>query len=203
MSQYGKFRLINGVWVSQDSHGATQPLNRGITDGQPPGGSIRNPTHLTLQEKLKQRWFDKPSEVEIKRAMEEDDFSTNMTEVVMETKKDLASGKMRVDSDVVRDKKIIPFSHITDERGVTHVLPEDKVKKYTEEELIVLKGNLAKEIKESYDKTEMRLEGVNQSVGRPMPANPLPGEKVSTEKDLISRALEGVSKGIHKGRTFG
>lgn len=170
--QYGKFKLIDGIWVAQDNHSAAAPTGWGITPGQPCGGSIRNPTHLTLQEKLRQRWFDKPSEAQIKALEQEDAPKSNAEEVVREAKQDLQSGKMRVSPEVIQGGRIIPFGHVTDERGITHIVPQDQAKKYSAEEFQRMQTNAAKEIEERYNKTEVKVEGETQSIGRPIPASP-------------------------------
>lgn len=125
---YGKWQLINGTWIRQDVHSSNEPTKRGIIDGYAPAGFV----HTALKYE-KNRRFDKPSDDEIRRAQNEDNEYTNkaidITSTVRESKQDLQSGKIKIESNVIDDsnKRIRPFSSVTDDRGVIHIIPQEKV----------------------------------------------------------------------------
>lgn len=127
-----RWSQVNGVWTCKNpsTTDRTEPISHGIPlDGKAPGIVIKH-GQWKLDNKRK---FDKPTERDIKKLEDEDDArrakTMDIEPVVMEAKKDLESGKIRVDGECLReaDKRITPFGHVTDERGVTHVLPRYKL----------------------------------------------------------------------------
>lgn len=127
-----KWSLINGAWVLNNpstANGQTEPISRGITPGQAPNFTIKHGEYKN--DNL--RRFDKPSESQIKALEREDEEATkkaiDVEPVVIQARKDLQIGKIRISPDVLRerDKKITPFTSVEDDRGVTHVIPADRV----------------------------------------------------------------------------
>lgn len=201
-----KYDAKLGKFVAASDHNQnSEPTQRGIVIGKPCGGAIRNPTHLTLSEQVRKRYFDKPSESQIKQLIEEDQVKSHAAEVVRESKQDLESGKMRINLEVInqRGKRIIPFGHITDDRGITHIVPEDKAKAWSEKDLKSLENSTRREIEERMAKTEIKVPGAVMRIERPKPCAPPPGEVVLPERHFIDAGLEAVKQGTHKGRTVG
>lgn len=201
-----KYDAKLGKFVAASSYNETaEPVSRGITVGSPCGGTIHNPGHLTLAERLRQRYFDKPTESQIRGYVEEDKTKSQMEQVVRESKKDLESGKMRINLEVLnaRDKKIIPFSHVTDDRGITHILPVDKARAYSEQDLRNLENQTRKELEEKIARTEIKIPGQSMRVEMPRDCPPPAGEVVQPERHFIDAGIEAVKQGNHKHRTVG
>lgn len=198
----GHFILKSGKFVPADAHTTGEPVARGITPGHPPAGVIRN----GLMDRLRAenlRKYDKASEQQIKDLVRQDEEElrkqNDVTPIVRQSKKDLESGKLRIEPGVLAGlngknyNKVVPFSSIQDERGITHVLPQDKVP---------VEGPItcsSQEIEALYQEMKAKLgseknEIVQASVGRAEAGN-LPAIE---EKDLIEGSIQAV-KGNRAG----
>ena len=201
-----------GKFIQNNAHNQLdEPVQRGITPGQPCGGSISNPTHLTLAERVRQRRFDKPTAAQIKGFKDEDRIKSCSAEVVREAKEDLKTGKMRVSLEVLnaRERRVLPFSHVTDEKGITHVMTQEKAdqynskKVYSEQDLRNLENKTRKELEEKLAKTEIKIPGETLRIERPQEGSPAPGESVPTMRHFMDVAIQAVQHGTNKGRTVG
>lgn len=166
-----KWSLVNGAWVLNNpstANGQSEPISRGITPGQAPNFSIKHGEYK--RDNL--RRFDKPSESQIKALEREDEEATkkaiDVEPIVMQSKKDLQIGKIRISPDVLRerDKKITPFTSVEDERGVTHVIPADRVQAEVHEPMEgnINSGSQASVIETAFHK--IRMQGREAYKGR-------------------------------------
>ena len=122
----------NGAWVlvNPSTTDRSEPIIRGVPlDGKAPAISIKHGAWKSD----KYRKYDKPTEADIKKLEKEDDDrrkkELDIEPTVMEAKRELQSGKLRVDEECLKesDKRIVPFGSVTDERGITHVVPKYKL----------------------------------------------------------------------------
>ena len=166
-----KWLLLNGAWVLQNpstANGQLEPISRGITQGHAPGFVIKHGEYK--RDNL--RKFDKPSESQIKALEREDEEATkkalDVEPIVYESKRDLQIGKIRISPDVLkeRDKRIVPFKAIEDERGITHVVPADRVEIKVQEPT---EGNLSGQSQASVIESafhKIRMQGREAYKGR-------------------------------------
>lgn len=196
----GKWQLIGGAWVPQDTHTSGQPSQRGITPGQPPMGIIRNSLEQRAKDKL--RKFDKVTDEQIKKAMQEDQQWTqqqvDVTKDVHQAREDLKIGKIKISPEVLRpkDKRIVPFGHVEEPDGTVHILPQYKVpeappKSPTKEETEVLA------------KRQQAIERVMVSISPPSEAASPPDPGI-TQQFLIDNAISAVksNRSATRGRTI-
>lgn len=106
----------------------SEPTTHGITVGQPPAGFVHGGEKAPKGE----RRFDKVTDAQIKRAMQEDaDYfkkQGDIAPVVYEAKQDLESGKIQFANDVIRsDGSMAPYGAVEDEKGRTHIIRQDKI----------------------------------------------------------------------------
>lgn len=141
-------RNPDGSWTPRDTaaadSGQTAPQSRGI-DGAP-NYAIRNGE---WKRDAKLRRFDKPNDSQIRSLMQEDEAKRKKemdTEpLIRQTKKDLESGKIRVHPGVLSDinKRVLPHAAEVDGRGVTHIVP---IEKLTPEKYAEVKGTITPEV---------------------------------------------------------
>ena len=198
----GKWELIDGVWVSKSAHNTTaQPTDRPIYHGQAPGVIIRHGLMDRIR-KDNQRRFDKPTEAQIKALEQEDAEASRVPteEIVRDTKRDLESGKIKIDPRVLHGlrgnnyEKVVPHGHITDERGVTHILPKDKLQEISQD---------YKTPEDLYQrmKSEAPPEKVDFQIGPATEGNiGGPSQGTVIESSLTKAKLEGRDK--FRGRTY-
>jgi hypothetical protein len=179
----GKWRLIGGAWVISDEYThQNEPTIHGITPGQPPAGFVHE-----IKKDL--RRYDKPSDSEIRRAVEEDEKyykdKLNTDGIVQDAKKGLESGQIKIDPEVIdeREKKINNHGSVVDERGITHILPKYKLP--------------VEESKVNFTENE---ESVSITLGRAESGN-LP-ERTNIKK-LEQLAIDAARRGENKHKTFG
>lgn len=115
-----------GIWTSTSEHStAAQPTVRGITQGRPPAGRCALP-----KRKINRR-YDAVTEEQISKLRAEDDAELqrdlDVAPVYQEAARDLRSGKIRIREDVIkeRDRNVVPFKAVEDDRGVTTIVPDD------------------------------------------------------------------------------
>ena len=202
---FGKWKLIDGVWVSTSQHSTqSAPQSRGITPGQAPGYRILH--GIAQRKKDNLRKYDKPSEEQIAKLMQEDEAAikaqNDVTPVVKETKQDIASGKIKIHPGVLHNlngkyyEKVVPTSNVTDDRGVIHIIPRDKA---------IEKGvdpgyKTPEELYERMKRDMPQEEIIQASIGKTEAGN-LPAIE---EKDLIESSLQAVktNRGAFRGRTI-
>ena len=120
-------QLADGTWVPNDSFSTGQPIVRGFTQGQAPAGFVHGPNPD------RNRRYDKPNDAQIRSLMEEDEKTKKEAigaEVAInDAKEGLRTGRIRVADEILRpqERKILPHAAVTDDRGITHIVPEDKV----------------------------------------------------------------------------
>lgn len=184
-------RNKDGSWspvdrAAMEAHvdGQQGPITRGI-DG-PPNYSIKNGEW----KRDSMRRFDKPSDSQIQSLMKEDEEKRKKemdTEpLIRQTKKDLEAGKIRIHPGVLSDinKRVLPHAAEVDSRGITHIVPVDKL---TPEKYAEVKGTIKPE--------------VSAEVRPPSEGN-LPSDSFGTviERSLTRAKLEG--RDNLRGKTF-
>jgi hypothetical protein len=168
--------LTPSGWQKIGPSESTQPKTYSLTEGQAPYGVVR------ASKPKDTRRFDKPNDAQIRALIEEDNErdrkALGIEECVIGAKKGLESGQIRVSDEVMDDKnkRVLPHGHVTDERGVTHIIPLDKVPPKPE-----------------------YVERV-ESISKPTEGN-LPSR--TSLQQLQHTALEQLKQGNHRGRTFG
>ena len=179
----------DGTWTPVDTaatqSGQIAPTNRGITGA--PNFKIGTGS---WKRDAKLRRFDKPNDSQIKSLMREDDEKRKKemdTEpLIRQTRWDLESGKIRVHPGVLSDinKRILPHTSVEDSRGITHIVPVDKL---TPEKYAEVKQSIKPEI--------------SASVNPPTEGN-LGGDSFGTviERSLTRAKLEG--RDNLRGKTF-
>jgi ribosomal protein L9 len=202
-----KWELKDGEWIARDKHNTQeQPTDRSkdILEGNAPNYFIKTGT-TEQRKKDNLRRFDKPSERQIRQLEKEDEEEvrkrTDITPVVHETKKDLESGKIRIHPGVLHNlnkkyyEKVNPHSSVTDEHGVTHILPQNVAASITQG--AKSPEDLYEEMKKSFNEEHK----VTASLGQTMPGNLTPQIE---EKDLIEGAMQSVkvNRGKFRGRTI-
>lgn len=125
-----KWTYKDGAWIPADEHTTGKPTIHGIEAGSPPAGFVHTPTAAQIADR-KTRRFDKPSErnvSDLRRQREAEAAKKRRAEVeqlVRGAKKDLASGKVRIDPDIFAGGSV-PYTRVTDERGIDHIVTKDK-----------------------------------------------------------------------------
>lgn len=171
-----KWTLVNGKFEKQDNHTPENPPIRGIIPGEPPAVRVGNLGGWRRHENL--RRFDRPDAHQIRGYEQEDNERTrkqmDIEPVVYQSKQELESGKIRINSDVIKvqDKMIVPHASVVDDRGITHVLPLDKIPE----------------------------EKISVTIGRTQEGN-LPSRV--TQKQLIEMGIQAVKSGTNHNRTVG
>ena len=192
----GSWKLIGSKWVINSEHTTQlEPTTRGITIGKPPAGFVH-------EGKKDLRRYDKPSDSEIRHAMEEDEQiykkQLDVNGIVNDAQMGLSSGKIKIDKEVINenDRRINNYGSITDERGITHILPKYKLPQLTQQSNVI-NPVIASEKGVSFIEDKERVE---IKIGRPEPCN-LP-ERTNIKK-LEQLAIDAAYRGENKNRTFG
>ena len=197
----GVWQYIDGKWTCKSDPNAIPPKNPGITPGVPPAVRVRHGLMDQIRRENRRR-FDKPTEAQIEALRKEDEAASKVPveEIVRETKKDLSTGKIKVDPRVLHGlhgknyERIVPHGHITDEKGVTHILPKDKLVEISKD------YNTPEQLYERM-KSEAPPEKVDFQVGPPQEGNiggPSQGSVI--ESSLMKAKIEGRDK--FRGRTY-
>ena len=183
----GKWRLKDGILVPMDTAAElSSPPESKPMDGAP----MYAIKHGEWKRDAKFRKFDKPSDSQIRSLIREDEEKKQKemdTEpLIKQTKKDLETGKIRIHPGVLSDinKRVLPHGAVEDHRGVTHIVPIDKLSPEKYEEV---KG--------------MTKPEVSATVNPPQEGN-LPGDSFGTviERSLTRAKLEG--RDNLRGKTY-
>ena len=190
---YGKWKYIDGKgWIAQDEHTIKfEPDTRGITPGHPPGFKILHGEY----KKDNLRKFDKPDDTQIKQLQKEDEQKDKLDigQIVEESKKDLESGKIKIEEGVLANlnknkyERVNAFAPIVDDRGITHIMPAHK----------------AQTIEQIYEsqKLQLKVDPVTIALNAPTEGNIQ--SKIS-QSDFINEGFEAVKgkRNDFKGRVF-
>ena len=125
-------RNPDGTWTPRDTaaqdSGQTAPTSRGLTGA--PNFKIGDGN---WKRDAKFRKFDKPSDSQIRSLIREDEEKKqkemDTTPLIHQTRRDLESGKIKIHAGVLSDinKRVNPHGAIKDSRGITHIVPVDKL----------------------------------------------------------------------------
>lgn len=200
-----KWTLKDGVFIPVDGHTTGEPVNKmNWSEGRAPSFKIGTGEW----KKDSKRRYDKPSESQIKALERKDDEElkkqTDITPVINQSKKDLQSGKIRIDPDVLRNLKktnkgekydtIDPFTSVQDGE-IIHIVRKDKAPIETIQE---------KETVEQYYermKNNLPVEQIPFQIGRTEIGNlPAPSQQVFENKAI--NVIKNFGRDAFKGRTI-